>query len=263
MRVKVNGTPLYATVRGRGPAVTLVHGFPLSHRIYDTQIRSLSRTYRVIAPDLRGFCKTPLGDTEVTMDTYADDIAAILDALEVEKTVLAGLSMGGYIAFAFWRRYPERVSGLILLNTRAKPDTPEARENRFKTIEAVRQEGLAPLIDGMIPKLLSPVTLRGKAHIVRKLRSIMEAASVDGVVAALRAMAERPDSRPTLETISVPTLIIAGQDDALIPVDEAEDMALRIPDARLRVVDQAGHLVTMERPRTTSRLIGEFLAQVE
>ncbi len=262
MRVLVNGTPLYVTVRGRGPAITLVHGFPLSHRIYDTQIRALSHTYRVIAPDLRGFCKSPLGDVDVSMDTYADDIAAILDALEIEKTVLAGLSMGGYIAFAFWRRHPERVRALVLLNTRARPDTPEARQNRFKTIEAVQRDGLSPLIDGMIPKLLSPVTLRGKAHVVNKLRSIMQGATVEGVVAALKAMAERPDSRPTLETITVPALIIAGQHDTLIPVEEAEDMALAIPDARLQVVDQAGHLVTMERPRTTSRLIADFVGQL-
>ncbi len=262
MRIRVNDTPLYVTVRGHGPAVTLVHGFPLSHRIYDTQIRTLSSAYRVIAPDLRGFCKSPLGGGEVGIDTYADDIAAILDALEVEQTVLAGLSMGGYIAFAFWRRHPERVRGLVLLNTRAKPDTPEARENRFKTIEAVQQNGLAPLIEGMIPKLLSPVTLRGKAHVVNKLRSIMEGATVEGVVAALRAMANRHDSRPTLATITVPTLIIAGQDDTLIPVEEAEEMALTIPDARLQVLDQAGHLVTMERPRTTSRLIAEFITHL-
>ncbi len=261
MRVLVNGSPLYAAVRGRGPAITLVHGFPLNHRIYDTQIRALSRTYRVIAPDLPGFGKSPLNREDVTMDTYADVLATMLDALDVEKTVLAGLSMGGYIAFAFWRRHPERVQGLVLLNTRAKPDTPEGRENRFKTIEAVRQRGLTPLIEGMIPKLLSPATLRGKVHVVNKLRHIMEEASIEGVVAALKAMAHRPDSRPTLGTITVPTLIIAGKDDGLIPVIEAEEMALNIPNARLHVVDQAGHLVTMERPRTTARLMASFMEQ--
>ncbi len=262
MRFKMNGVPLYAAVRGRGPAVTLVHGFPLNHRIYDTQIRALSHTHRVIAPDLPGFGKSPPMGEDISMDTYADAVAAILDALEIEKTVLAGLSMGGYIAFAFWRRYPERVQGLVLLNTRAKADTPEARENRFKTIEAVQTDGLAPLIENMIPKLLSPVTLRGKAHVVNKLRHIMGESSVEGVVAALKAMAGRPDTRSTLESITVPTLIIAGRDDALIPVSEAEDMALAIPDARLHVVDQAGHLVTMERPRTTARLMASFMERV-
>ncbi len=262
MRVKVDGTPLYVAVRGHGPAITLVHGFPLSHRIYDAQVRALSRQYRVLTPDLRGFCKSPLGSTPITMDTYADDIAAMLDALEIESTVLGGLSMGGYIAFAFWRRYPERVRGLVLMNTRASADTPEARANRFRTIEQVQAEGPTPLIEGMIPKLLSPVTLRGKPHVVRKLRDIMSGATVEGIVAALRAMAERPDSHPTLETITVPTLIIAGQDDALIPVSEAEEMALTIPDAQLRVVEHAGHLVTMERPRTTSRLIADFVGRL-
>ena len=262
MRVRVNGLPLYVAVRGHGPAITLIHGFPLSHRIYDTQFRSLSHDYRVIAPDLRGFCKSPLGDGEVTMDTYADDVAAILDALGVEQTVLGGLSMGGYIAFAFWRRHPERVRALILMNTRAAADTEEGRQNRYRTIEQVKKEGLAPLVEGMIPKLVAPSTLRGKPHVVRKLRSIMESASVDGVIAALKAMAHRPDSRPTLETITVPTLVVAGRRDALIPLSEAEEMALRIPQARLEVVEQAGHLVTMERPRTLSRLMHDFVAHV-
>lgn len=260
MRVTVKGTSLYVAARGEGPALTFVHGFPLSHRIYDAQVRTLSRQYQVITPDLRGFCKSPLGDADVTIDTYAEDIAAVLDALEVKKTVLVGLSMGGYIAFAFWRRYPERVRGLVLLDTRAAPDSEEGRQNRYRTIEMVQEQGLGPLAQNMIPRLLSPVTLRAKPHVVNKLRAIVMTATVEGVVAALRAMAERPDSRPTLETITVPTLVITGADDRLIPPSEGEDMALAIPDARLHVVEQAGHLVTMERPRTTSRLIGEFLA---
>ncbi len=262
MRVYVNGVPLYVAVRGQGPALTLIHGFPLSHRIYDTQFRALSHHYRVITPDLRGFCKSALGTDEVTMDTYADDIAAILDELGIEKTVLGGLSMGGYIAFAFWRRHPQRVQALILMNTRAAPDSEEGRQNRYRLIEQVRREGLTPLIESIIPKLVAPATLKGKPHVLRKLRHIMEGATVEGVIAALKAMAERPDSRPTLETITVPTLVIAGQADALIPVSEAEDMAMRIPDAYLYIVPQAGHLVTMERPRLTSRLIRNFMMDV-
>ncbi len=262
MRVQVDGLPMYVAVRGHGPAITLVHGFPLNHRIYDTQFRALSHTYRVIVPDLRGFGKTPFHGNEITIDTYADDVAAVLDALHVEQTILAGLSMGGYIAFAFWRRHPERVKGLVLLATRAQADTEEARQNRFRTIEQVQKDGLEPLIEGMIPKLLAPSTLRGKAHVVRKLQHIMHCSTVEGVVAALRAMAHRPDSRPTLGTITVPTLVVAGREDALIPLADAEDMALAIPDARLRVLDQAGHLVTMERPRMTARLLAEFAHDV-
>ncbi len=262
MRVQVDGLPMYVAVRGHGPAITLIHGFPLNHRIYDTQFRALAHTYRVIVPDLRGFGKTPFGGEDITIDTYADDVAAILDALGVEQTILAGLSMGGYIAFAFWRRHPERVKGLVLLATRASADSEAARENRFRTIEAVQRDGLDSLVEGMIPKLLAPSTLKGKAHVVRKLRDIMYCATVEGVVAALRAMAHRPDSRPTLGTITVPSLIIAGREDALIPLDDAEEMALSIPDARLRVLDQAGHLVTMERPRMTARLLAEFAHEV-
>ena len=264
MRVYVKETPLYVAVRGHGPAITLVHGFPLSHRIYDTQFRSLSHQYRVIVPDLRGFCKSPLGMSpeEVTIETYADDVAAILDTLGVEKTILGGLSMGGYIAFAFWRKYPERVQGLILMNTRAAADSEEGRQNRYALMERVRQEGLAPLIESMVPKLVAPSTLKGKPHVIRKLRHIMEGATVDGVIAALHAMAHRPDSRPLLPHIHVPTLVIAGREDALIPVEEAEEMALHIPHATLQIVPQAGHLVTMERPRMTTRLIQHFVASI-
>ncbi len=262
MRVQVNGLSLFVAARGHGPAITFVHGFPLNHRIFDTQIRTLSRTYRVLAPDLRGFGKTPFTGDAISMDTYAADLVALLDALDIEQTVLAGLSMGGYIAFAFWRRYPERVRGLILLNTRAGADTQAARARRFATIEMVRHTGLTPLINDMVPKLLSPVTQRGKPHVVRKLTDIMHSATVEGVTAALYAMAHRPDSRPLLREIHVPTLIIAGRDDAIVPVSEAEEMALAIPHAELHVVDHAGHLAPMERPRTTSRLIGAFLAHL-
>ncbi len=262
MRVTVDGSSMFVAARGHGPVVVFVHGFPLNHRIFDTQIRTLSRTYRVLAPDLRGFGKTPFTGSNVTIDTYAEDIVRLLDVLEIERAVLAGLSMGGYILFAFWRRYPERVRGLVLLNTRAGADTEVARAQRFETIQKVRQQGLGPLIDDMVPKLLSPVTRRGKPHVVRKLTDIMRGASVEGVTAALQAMAHRPDSRPLLESINVPTLIIAGRDDAVVPVGEAEEMALAIPRARLHVIDQAGHLAPMERPRTTSRLIQMFLSEL-
>lgn len=262
MRVNVNGIPLYVAARGRGFPITLVHGFPLNHRIFDTQLRMLARAYRVLAPDLRGFGKTPFVGNDITIDTYADDIARVLDALEIEQTVLAGLSMGGYIAFAFWRRHRDRVRALILLNTRAGADSEEARARRFETIEAVQRDGVEPLVQSMLPRLLSPVTYRGKKHVVHKLEDIMRSSSREGVIAALKAMAYRPDSRPTLAEITVPTLILAGRDDAIVPVDEAEAMALAIPDARLHVVDHAGHLVTMERPRTTSRLIAAFLQEV-
>lgn len=262
MRVTVNGVPMYVAARGQGYPITFVHGFPLNHRIFDSQVRALSRTYRVLAPDLRGFGKTPFSGEEITIETYAQDIVGLLDALDIEQTVLAGLSMGGYIAFAMWRLAPERIRALVLLNTRAGADTEEGRRRRFETIEQVQKDGIEPLVQSMLPKLLSPVTLRGKRHVVHKLEDIMRSSTREGVIAALRAMAHRPDSQPLLEHITVPTLIVAGRDDAIVPVSEAESMALAIPNAQLQVVEQAGHLVTMERPRTTSRLIGEFLAGV-
>jgi pimeloyl-ACP methyl ester carboxylesterase len=227
----------------------MLHGFPLNSTMWWPQINGLEPAARVIAPDLRGFGLSGTTEAVWNMGLLADDCLRLLDTLEVtEPVVLAGLSMGGYIALELMRRAPERVKGLILTATRAEADSPEGKAGRDKTIAQVEKEGSAELIETMLPKLLSDHSLQHSAALQTALREMMQAASVAGIIGALHALRDRPDSTGTLPGIEVPTLIIHGQDDKLIPVESARLMQARIPDAALELLPNAGHMPNMEQP---------------
>ena len=217
----VNGARLaYRDLGRRHPqTLLLIHGFPFDHRMWQAQLAGLSGDVRVIAPDLRGAGESEVTPGPYSMDQYADDLVTLMDHLEVTQAVVAGLSMGGYIAFALWRRHPERVRALALLDTRAEPDTAQGREARNAAAYRVRQGGAAAYADEMLPKLLAPAGM-ANPRIRERVRDMMAAQPVDGIVAALGAMRDRPDSRPTLATISVPTLVIVGEQDTLTPPEE-------------------------------------------
>jgi 3-oxoadipate enol-lactonase len=258
---RVNGVELAYVDRGVGATLLLVHGFPLNHAMWNAQIDELSRHGRVIAPDLRGFGQSGVSEAPVTMEQFADDLAALLDALRVnEPIVLGGLSMGGYIAFQFWRKYAARLRGLVLCDTRAAADTPEAAAARRDMADRVLREGPAPLVDSMIPRLFSPATLREQPELVDALRCVMMAADRRGIAAAARGMAERPDATPLLDQIACPTLVLVGEHDALSPPAEMGAIARAIPRARLVQVAGAGHVSPVERPAEVNAAIGEFLA---
>ena len=191
------------------------------------------------------------------MDQYADDLVTLMDHLEVTQAIVAGLSMGGYIAFALWRRHPERVRALALLDTRAEPDTAQGREGRNAAAHRVRQGGATAYADEMLPKLLAPAGM-ADPRIHERVRDMMAAQPVDGIVAALGAMRDRPDSRPTLATISVPTLVIVGDQDTLTPPEDAEAMAAGIADTRVEIIPGAGHLSPLENPRHVNPLLRDF-----
>ncbi|MEJ5198599.1 MAG: alpha/beta fold hydrolase, partial [Anaerolineae bacterium] len=223
MNVTVNGAQLACWERGRThtTALLLVHGFPLDHRMWTAQMVGLSDEMRVIAPDLRGFGRSAAALTgPLTMDQHADDLAALLDALKIERAIVAGLSMGGYIAFAFWRRHRPRVAALILADTRAEPDSPQARANRDAAAEKVRQAGVAALADDMLPRLLAPTSMADPRRVERLRRMILDQ-KAETIIAALAGLRDRPDSRPTLPTINVPTLVLVGEQDALTPPADA------------------------------------------
>lgn len=240
--------------------VLLIHGFPLNNMLWDLQIGDLSDIARMIAPDLRGHGMTDPTKPPYSMKLFAEDCAALLDQLGITvPIVVAGLSMGGYVAFEFCRRYPERVAGLILAATKAGADSPEAKESRDKAAGVAIAEGVAPIAEGMLPKLLAPDNYAAEPDLVNFVRDMMMETSAEGMVGALAAMRDRPDSTPDLAALKVPTLVIHGAEDQLIPVSEAESMAKALPQAKLVKVPGAGHLPNLENPDLFNDAVREFL----
>ena len=258
-RFTLNGVNLAVEVRGDGPAVLFIHGYPLDRTIWAHQVASLEG-FRRIAPDLRGMGQSDAPDLGYSIATYAGDLAALLDTLGVEQAVLCGLSMGGYIAFEFVRRWRHRVRGLVLMDTRAEADSAEAKRGRDASAAEARDRGSAAIAEAMLPRMLSPATLTGSPETGNRVRALMAATPVAGIVGALGALRDRPDSTELLGTLAgVPTLVVVGEDDALTPPAQARAMADAIPGARLSVIPGAGHLPPVERPAATSQVLLEFL----
>ena len=260
MFAQVNGLRLAYGDRGREHerVLLLVHGFPLDRRLWGAQVGALATMTRVITPDLRGHGKSQIAPGPFTMDQHADDLVALLDHLKIRRAVVAGLSMGGYVAFAFWRRYPARVQGLILADTRAEPDSASARAGRDAAMDRVQQTGAAAYADEMLPRLLAPDSL-ADGKIAGAARKMMAEQPVEGIVGALGGLRDRADSRPTLPTIAVPTLVIAGDADVITPPADAQAMAAAIPGARFVVIPKAGHLSALENPRAFNAAVRAFL----
>jgi pimeloyl-ACP methyl ester carboxylesterase len=248
---------------GSGTPLLLIHGFPFDNRSWEGQLKALSRRAHVLAPDLPGFGDSPAGKPPYTMERYAEDCVAVLDGLDItEPVVVGGLSMGGYIALAFVRHFPERVAGLLLASTRPGADSEEGKANRDKAIADVKAKGVATLVEGMHPKLLAPSTYETKPEVAARLKDIMLNASEAGVVGALQAMRDRPDATEDLAQIEVPALVIHGEEDGVIPISEAEDMAAALPYAELVRVAGAGHLPNMEQPQVFNEAVEAFLGRI-
>jgi pimeloyl-ACP methyl ester carboxylesterase len=253
---------LYYVDHGPGRVVVLLHGFPLDGSMWEYQRETLGTMYRVIIPDLRGHggSDTPAGVYSV--DTMADDVVQTLNSLRLkEPVVVGGLSMGGYVALSLVARYPERVRALLLMNTRAGADTPQTAQVREELAQQVeRLNSAAPVVEAMLPKLVAPFTRTNNATVVARLGEQMAKTTPRGIAGTLRGMAIRPDRTAFLPKINVPTLVIAGADDALIPIDESRAMANAIPGAQLVEVPEAGHLAPLEQPAFTNVHILRFLS---
>ncbi len=263
----VNGVEIAFVERGSGPVLLLVHGFPLDHGMWDTQIEALSRCCRVIAVDLRGFGQSggigesvEGGERVVTMEQFADDLAALLDALGIAEPIfLAGLSMGGYVSFQFVLKRPERVRGLILCDTKAMGDTPETAAARRETARRILKEGSAMLVDAMTPRLFSASNVVRRPELLDAIRRVMVGTDPQTVAAASLGMARRPDVRPLLHRIECPALVIVGSEDAISPVDEMREIARGISGSKFVEIAGSGHMSPMEKPEEFNAAVREFV----
>ena len=258
----VNGTSIYYEEAGQGtPPVVLLHGFPLDSRVWKSQVAALSERNRAVAPDLRGFGQSASSDA-FTMESIADDMHALLDEIGALPAILGGLSMGGYTALAYAKKYPTDLTGLLLIDTRAEADTPEGREARQKMIEMVQQKGSPAVAEAMMPKMLAPDTATKLPAVARELRTIMESQPPKTIENALVALRDRPDFRGDLASIAVPTLILVGESDAITPPAMSETLNKSIPNSKLVKISNAGHMTPMEQPEQVSRAIRDFVAKL-
>jgi pimeloyl-ACP methyl ester carboxylesterase len=243
------------------PALLFIHGFPHDRTLWTPQIQGLTVQARCLAPDLRGFGETS-AEPPYSMDQYADDLVGLLDVLHIDRAVVAGLSMGGYVAFALWRRHPHRVRGLVLCNTRPGADSDEAREKRRSLMGVARDRGPGAVADAQLTGMLGKTTRANRPEITNTVHRMISSQRPAGIIGALQAMMDRPDSTPTLATIDVPTMIVAGDEDAIIPMVEAKGMQAAIRGSTLEVISGGGHLCNLERPAAFNHVVSEFLAKL-
>ncbi|HJP90704.1 MAG TPA: alpha/beta fold hydrolase [Pyrinomonadaceae bacterium] len=255
----INDIQMAYTDTGIGRPVVLIHGYPFDRSLWTEQIPALSNSYRVIVPDLRGFGETDTAVSPATMNRMAQDVAELLDQLQISRAVIGGLSMGGYVALAFYKQFPSRVRALILADTRAQSDTEEAKQTRAQQAEKALSDGMAGIADAMLPKLLTPDTVSKHPEIVKRVRDMMLKTKSEGAAAALMGMAEREDQTQFLSQISVPTLILVGAEDAITPVADSEKMHRAIGGSRLVVLENAGHVSNIERTGPFNDALLEFL----
>lgn len=247
---------------GAGRPVVLLHAFPLSAAMWLGQREGLSAVCRVLTPDQRGFGSSPLGDDEPDLARCADDLAQLLDDRDLDKVVLGGLSMGGYVAMAFLQAYPERVEALLLADTKASADTPEAAEKRLALAERVLTEGADALLDTVFPTLLGRTSTMHRPAVSERVHALVQSAPPEAVAWALRAMATRPDSFDVLRATDVPALVVVGDEDELSPRSDADAMVAALPQGRLHVLPNAGHLTAVETPETFTGAVLDLLGSL-
>lgn len=246
-------------VLGSGPPVVLLHPFPTNHELWIPAIQPLLSNYQLILPDLRGHGDSDLGEGPARMEKHAADIARVMDDVGMRRATLVGNSIGGYAIFEFWRRFRERVAGLVLCNTKAPADTPEARKVRLQSATDVLEKGTEPFFASQATRLMGKTTQASRPDLVEGALRMMRKMSAEDVAMVQRGMAERPDSVPTLKTINVPTLIITGTEDEVTEAVEAELMHKSISGSELKIIAKAGHYSPWEQPQEVGRLLRQFL----
>lgn len=248
-KVNVNGIELAYTRRGTGTPLVLLHGYPLDHRIWDEVAPLLEDKFDLLLPDLRGFGNSTTVNTPYTMDDFASDIAGLLDSLGIQKAAIAGHSMGGYVALAFARLFPDRVAGLGLAASQTLADPPDRKEGRYKSAAEVAEKGIGGVVDVMTPKFTNDPALQAYA------RKVMEGQNPQAYIGALKAMAKRQDSTPLLASMTYPVVLVHGDADALIPIERAREVKDAVPHALLAELPNVGHLPMLEAKEETARAL--------
>lgn len=258
-RVRSDDAEISYWTFGEGPPVVLLHPFPVNHEFWLPAAEPLGVRYRVILPDVRGHGDSEVGEGPATMAKHAADLARVMDACDVGRAPLIGISIGGYILFEFWRRFRGRVAALGLCNTKAPADGPEGRAARLAAANDVMERGTEPFFEAQAQRLMGETTREMRPDLVEGALRMMRKMSPSDVAQVQRGMAERPDSVDTLKTINVPTLIITGGEDLLTGANEAELMHRHIAGSQLRVIPKAGHYSAWEQPAEATRLLRQFL----
>ena len=264
MKAAINNTQIAYSDHGIGLPVIFLHAFPLNRTMWDGEIAALldEQRYRLVSLDWRGFGESDIVGEITTMDVLAGDVVALMDHLGIEKAVLCGLSLGGYVAFACLRQYAPRIAGLILADTRPAADTPEARANRENVARLAETSGTTAIADLLLPRLISDYTRLHEPLVETRLRQMINAATVPGIAATSRGMALRAEASDLLAGISCPTLVVTGEQDAVIPLSESQAYASSIPDAQFVTIPNAGHLSNLEQPDIFLTNISSFLGSL-
>lgn len=245
------------------PLLVLLHGFPLDHEMWRPQVVKLAVQCRVVAPDFPGFGSATNLATPNSIDAMADFVVEILNGLaNPGKTIICGLSMGGYVALSLAHRHPSRIDGLILADTRAEPDDDTGKANRDRMIAVVRKDGPSAIIDQMLAKLIGTTTQQTQPHVVKQVQSLGSRQPPQSIESALIAMRDRSDARPWLAKIKMPTLVIVGDEDVVTPLEMANNLVKGINGAQLEVIPRAGHLSNLENPATFNGVVSRFVSQI-
>lgn len=264
MKAVVNGNEIYYVDVGASDAlpIVLVHGFPFSHEMWGPQIEALGRKFRVIAYDLRGLGKSGVGDGQYMLEFFVDDLLGLLDYLKIEKAVLCGLSMGGYVTLRFAERNPERIMALILADTQAKADPNEAKLRRAAAIKSVKANGVNAFAESFMKTVFTQQSITSKNDAVKKIEGIIQSNSSPGICGALLALASRTDTTDALSGIKVPTLILVGEQDALTPPSASQEMHNRISDSEIHLITRAAHMSNLENSEEFNRHVLNFLRRI-
>ncbi|MBX3329716.1 MAG: alpha/beta fold hydrolase [Nitrospira sp.] len=263
MQAQINGITLAFNDQGTGLPIIFLHAFPLNRTMWAKQEEALSSQFRVITIDLRGHGESDAPLRHYSLDQAADDVHGLLDDLSIRQAVFVGLSMGGYILFAFYRKYADSVKGLVLADTKAQADTDEGKQARFEMAQIAYKQGARAIADIMIPKLLSPATIQTRPELVQRVRTMIEGNQVSGIAGDLMAMAGRPDSITLLKQMTCPTQIIVGDLDLPTPPSDAKLMADQIPNVHLAIIPGAAHLSNLEQPGLFNETVRSFVSNVQ
>ncbi|WP_298271398.1 alpha/beta fold hydrolase [Geobacter sp.] len=260
MRTVINGITMAYDDHGSGPAVVLIHGFPLCRRMWHPQIQALTNAgFRVIAPDLRGFGESDAPDGPYSMELFADDIVELLDHLGIDEAVVGGMSMGGYVLLNLLERHRQRLRGAVFITTRATADDEAGRARRLQLAQEVLRLGPQVVADAFRPLLFAEASLTERPKLVAEVSRWMAATDSRGLAGGLLAMRERKDYTPLLGGFAIPALAIGAAEDRAAPPETARTIAAAVPGCRLCIVPEAGHLANLEHPGAFNDCLREFL----